>query len=545
VPLRLTVVCVLLCLATAAPASADPLATTVVSGSVPGPASTFTEVTATADCAGQLVSGGGTRLAQSTDTVLHNGIHIEGSFPSPDGRAQSADGDAGPTRWVAAGGSGGGVPDDAQTLAYAICIGAGGPTMTRVIASSARGPSATFQMVRTTATCAGGTRLVGGGSRTTPGTVGSLKPNGSFPSDATGNPLTTGTNPASWTVTGLNGGGGDAGNTTFAFALCASAGSLPTVTVVHGEAPGPALATTPLQTTASCPAQTALLGGGAFISDAFGLPGSQGDHLTGSYPSDATGTPVGGGPASAWTAASHTGGVDSGSLTQTDVWALCASPADQPPPTTGPSPPVSGGAPKVAGKTIVGSVLTESHAAWTNRPTAYSYRWLRCASATCTTIVGARGHAYRLTQADIAARIRVQETAANGAGRSPPAVSAATASVQPRHPVATSRILALLAWQIVPVTRLAGVLRQGAGSLEFTALGAGRLTVSWYLADTLVARGSQSFAGARATTITVRLTAAGRRVLPATTSVRLTAKGSFTPRGKAPITASRSFVLGP
>jgi hypothetical protein len=348
-------------------------------------------------------------------------------------------------------------------------------------------------------------------------------------------------------VTGLNGGGGDMNNTTYAFALCATAGALPTVTVVHGSAPGPALATTPLQTTVSCPAATALLGGGGFISDAFGLPGSQGDHLTGSYPSDATGTPVGGCPAQAWTAASHTGGVDSGSLTQTDVWALCASPADQPPPATGPAPPLSRGAPRVAGRAVVGGVLREAHGSWAGAPTAYAYSWLRCAGAGCAAIAGAHGATYRLTQTDIGARIRVQETTSNAAGRSSPAVSAASGYIQPRGGrVAASLVARTLARQIVPSAKLAGVLRQATTALPFTALEAGHAAVSWYLAGAVVARGSRSFTDARATTLGVTLTAAGRRALAAAgTRVRLTARGTFTPRGRAAIKASRTFVLGP
>ena len=370
-------------------AQADPLTTSVASGDVPGPSSTFTEVRASADCAGRLLSGGGTRLAQTTDVVSHNGIHIEGSFPSPDGQPQSPGGDLGPSRWVAARGSGGGVPNDAQTLAYALCLAAG-PTATRVAAAATPGPSGTFQTVRATATFPGASRLLSGGARTTPGAVGSLKPSGSYPSDAAGTPLVAGTDPSSWTVTGLNGGGGDQGNRTYAFALCATAGPLPTVTIAHAQVPGPAAATTPAQASVACPTGTVLLGGGGFISDAFGLPGSQGDHLTGSYPSDTRGTPVAAGPAGAWTAASHTGGVDSGSLTQTDVWAMCASPAGAPPPVAGPAVPVVVASPRVAGSAVAGRELRAAHGAWSPRPTAYAYRWLRCRINACRAIPGAR-----------------------------------------------------------------------------------------------------------------------------------------------------------
>jgi hypothetical protein len=318
-------------IAGSAPAQAAVPATTVVTANVAGPSATFSEVSTSPDCAGRLVSGGGTRLAQSTPTVIHNGIRLYGTVPSPDGTSASLDGDAGATRWLASGGSGGGVPSDAQTIGYGLCLGAG-PSATQVVVASAPGPAGTFTTTHATATCPPGSRLLSGGARTTPGTVGSLKPNGSFPSDAAGRPLLSGTDPQSWTAVGLNGGGGDQGNATHAFAVCATAGELPRVTIAHVQVPEPQLASSAAQVSATCPAGTALLGGGGLISDAFEIPGSQGDHLTGSYPSDVNGTAVGNGTAAAWTAASHTGGSPTGSLTQTDVWALCGSDAEAPPP---------------------------------------------------------------------------------------------------------------------------------------------------------------------------------------------------------------------
>jgi Bacterial regulatory proteins, tetR family len=55
-------------------------------------------------------------------------------------------------------------------------------------------------------------------------------------------------------------------------------------------------------------------------------PGSGGDHLNGSFPSDSDGNPVSDGTttAASWTAATHTGGVDSPN-TYSDVWALCVT----------------------------------------------------------------------------------------------------------------------------------------------------------------------------------------------------------------------------
>ncbi|HEY5197090.1 MAG TPA: SBBP repeat-containing protein [Solirubrobacteraceae bacterium] len=537
----------------AAGAATPPAPSTfVASGNVAGPSSTFSEVTAVADCGGAPLTGGGTRLAQTTQTVTHNGIHVDGGFPSIDGATQSPDGGLTPTRWIAAGGAGGAVPDDAQTLAYGICLAAG-PTATRVVVASTPGPSGTFQIVHATATCPSGTRLLSGGSRATPGTVGSLKPNGSFPSDPAGTPVLSGINPGSWTATGLNGGGGDQSNTTYAFALCATAGPLPTVTVVHAETPGPAPASTPGAVTATCPDGTALLGGGGLISDAFGLPGSQGDHLTGSYPSDPGGTPVASGVAASWTAASHTGGVASGSLTQTDAWALCASSAAAPAPPSGPAVPAAGRPPSIGGTPQTGRTLTGVHASWTNNPTGFTYRWLRCGYAgnACAAIAGAFGRTYKPTSADIGSRLRIRETAANAAGPGTPAVSPTTAAVRATR-VTIAQIKALLERQIAPVgqaTKIPATLVRGDTVLPFTGLEAGRAVVDWYLPPAagmhavVAAQGTRSFPGPEATTIDVRLTAAGNAALNAAKTLRLTATGTFRPTGRTTVTATRTFVL--
>lgn len=553
---RLFLLAAALAAASAAPAAALAAvapATSVVSANVVGPSTTFSEVSTAADCAGRLVSGGGTRLAQSTPTVEHNGIRLYASAPSPGGLDVAASGAASPTRWLSSGGSGGGVPNDAQTLGYALCLDAG-PAATQVVVATTPGPGGAYAMVHATATCPAGTRLLSGGARTTPGNVGSLKPIGSFPSDAAGRPLTTGADPQSWTAVGLNGGGGDQGNATHAFAICAAGSELPHVAIAHAQVPGPAAASSAAQTSVSCPAGSTLLGGGGFVSDAFGLPGSQGDHLTGSYPSDAGGVPVASGAAASWTVASHTGGVESGSLTQTDVWALCASAADAPPPVPQPGAaglPASTKPPSITGAARRGSTLTARRGTWTNAPTSFALAWLRCSDngTSCTTIAGARGRTYRLTLADAGARLRVRETARNAAGAGAAAASDASGIVSAGR-VTTAQIRSELRRGVVPSARAARIpslLTRTTIALPFRALRSGRATVSWYRQSargsrgTLVASGSRGFTGARATTIAVRLTPAGRRALGAAKRVRLTAVGTFTPPGGAPVRVTRAF----
>jgi hypothetical protein len=199
-------------------------------------------------------------------------------------------------------------------------------------------------------------RVLGGGGLTTPGTVGSLKASGSFPSAESGVPVISGANPTAWTGVGLNGDQADQGNTTHAFAVCAPAGGLPDVDVVNARVPGPATGSTPAQVTVSCPPGSVLLSGGGFISDDFAIAGSQGDHLTGSFPSDAGGTPVAAGAAGSWTVLSHSGGMPSGALTTTDAWALCAAvtPAPSDTGSAPPGSPVTAAPPKPAASAPVG-----------------------------------------------------------------------------------------------------------------------------------------------------------------------------------------------
>jgi hypothetical protein len=323
------------CIVLAGPGTAaHALATSVVSASVAGPNAAMTEGDAVAGCGGRLVAGGGARMDQS---VLSNGVHLVGSFPGS-GEVQAPDASGSPAAWVGAGGIGGQAASAVRTFAYGLCLDEG-PGSTVVVATRSAGPSGTFAGATATATCPAGTRLLSGGARTTPGTIGSLKPNGSFPSDSAGAPVLAGADPTSWTAAGLNGSAGEDANTTHAFALCATAGPATfDVDVRHARLDGPAAASTGAQVTTSCPPGGVLLGGGAYVSDDFGLPGSQGDHLTGSFPSRADGSPVTSGTADSWTAASHTGGMVSGPLTDTDVWAMCAAEPARPPGPTGPPP---------------------------------------------------------------------------------------------------------------------------------------------------------------------------------------------------------------
>jgi hypothetical protein len=98
-----------------------------------------------------------------------------------------------------------------------------------------------------------------------------------------------------------------------------------------------------------------------------------------------------------------------------------------------PAAPVATAPPTVVGQPQNGLTLVEQHGTWTNEPTSYTYRWLRCdaAGAGCAPIAGAVDPTYKLTGADIGHAIEAEETAANVAGPGSPAASAPTAPVAP------------------------------------------------------------------------------------------------------------------
>jgi HYR domain len=95
--------------------------------------------------------------------------------------------------------------------------------------------------------------------------------------------------------------------------------------------------------------------------------------------------------------------------------------------------PVNTGLPVISGGTPQGGrTLSTSNGSWTGSPTSYTYQWEDCNTAgeSCTTIAGATGNEYTLTESDLGHTIRVLVVADNATGVSAPAASAATAVVE-------------------------------------------------------------------------------------------------------------------
>jgi hypothetical protein len=287
---------------------------------------------------GSYVSGGGIDQAIGSG-MSSNGNHVNGSEPSSNGSAeyQGTAGSVGTNvaYWLGVGGSGGMTNASYSSTAYAMCFANSVVTGNDVIMNKISGEGLVV------ATCPSGEKLLGGGGRATPASVGSMKIIGSYPTYSSGydgglkaaknNDL----NPDSWAAYSNNG-GGTGTLETYAYAICGTgsgSGFNAAGTKVHfQEQSGPTVATTGQASTVGCASGETLLSGGAAIAGSdvtandFTLPGSQGDHLNGTYPSDGSGTPVSNNTTTAqyWTASTHTGGQSSPS-TVTDAWALCGT----------------------------------------------------------------------------------------------------------------------------------------------------------------------------------------------------------------------------
>ncbi len=314
-------------------------------GATASPTTTFSEISTHADCSSGLISGGGISQTIGTGSASP-GNHVMGTEPSSDGSTEytGSTGVVGTdnTHWLGIGGSGGAVNSSFSSTPYAVCFTSNLINHSQTVMNKAAGPTAAATPVAVTATCPANTVLLGGGARTTPASVGSLKPIASFPTfdnsahDYGLKAAADGeTNPDSWTAVGWNGGGGGSTNETYAYAICSGNSinvSGVTLKVHYSEVSTSSSSGANTVVTVGCGTDGKLVSGGAAASGGsvtttdFTGPGSGGDHLNGSFPSDSSGNPVGDGTttASYWTADAHAGGANSPG-TYADVWALCAN----------------------------------------------------------------------------------------------------------------------------------------------------------------------------------------------------------------------------
>jgi hypothetical protein len=91
--------------------------------------------------------------------------------------------------------------------------------------------------------------------------------------------------------------------------------------------------------------------------------------------------------------------------------------------------PVNATPPTIDGSLYAGKTLTSGTGAWSNNPTTFTYKWIRCNNPTatrCNAIAGATDTTYTLTQADVGRSIAVFVSASNSAGTAGPPSSKTT-----------------------------------------------------------------------------------------------------------------------
>lgn len=122
---------------------------------------------------------------------------------------------------------------------------------------------------------------------------------------------------------------------------------------------------------------------------------------------------------------------------------------------------------------------------------------------------------------------------------------------------ALARAAASFAGSLIPhgkAARIGSLLKRGGYSLSFNAPGAGMLGISWYQVPkgaylaarrrpVLIAIGTTSYFESSTRRLTIKLTIAGKRLLKHSRSVRLTAKGLFSPKVGSTVVALRTFTL--
>jgi alpha-tubulin suppressor-like RCC1 family protein len=143
---------------------------------------------------------------------------------------------------------------------------------------------------------------------------------------------------------------------------------------------------------------------------------------------------------------------------------------------------------------------------------------------------------------------------------SPPAIAPAMApaTIIDTFPALAARIKASLLAQLTPKgkgAKIGRLSRKKGYTMSFSALSAGRFVINWYFVPkgahlskakpvpVLVATGRRTFAGAGKLSLTIKLTAKGLRLVRKAKRIKLTAKGSFTVPGHAPLAAIKSFTL--
>jgi subtilase family serine protease len=144
------------------------------------------------------------------------------------------------------------------------------------------------------------------------------------------------------------------------------------------------------------------------------------------------------------------------------------------------------------------------------------------------------------------------------AAQTQPSIATVSPSNMTTAAITSTQLKALLLANLTPspkTAKTASLLTSGGYSLTFKAPEAGALTIAWYelppgakLAKAkpkpiLVATGLVKFSAAGTKTLKLKLTAASKALLKRSRQVKLTAKGTFTPSGASPVSATKPITL--
>ena len=101
--------------------------------------------------------------------------------------------------------------------------------------------------------------------------------------------------------------------------------------------------------------------------------------------------------------------------------------------------PVNTSPPTIEGSLFEGKTLAAGNGSWSNGPTSFAYKWIRCNNPTatrCAAIPGATEKTYTIAKADVGRSLAVFVSGTNSAGTSKPASSKPSAVVSAAAPPA-------------------------------------------------------------------------------------------------------------
>lgn len=189
------------------------------------------------------------------------------------------------------------------------------------------------------------------------------------------------------------------------------------------------------------------------------------------------------------------------------------------------APPGENAQPTLDGTFRRGSTVTTTNGQWSNAPTSFSYRWLRCDAAGqgCANIAGATSRSYRLVAADVGRTVMAVVTARNADG-------AGAANTKP-SPVVADNVVPqnTSAPSISGTPVVGGTLTASPG----TWTGAPSFSFTWLRCDAAGANCGDT--GSRGRNYGVRAEDLGRTV-----RVQVTARN---PRGRTNATSAQSGLV--